>query len=58
MRSAWLTSPIFGGQSWLAHATLLSGLAIDNQGRYRALLASPRRTLLHLAQGAGWRTAR
>ena len=46
-----------GGQSWLAHASLLSGLRIDNQGRYRALLASPRRTLLHLAQAAGWRTA-
>ena len=30
---------------------------IDNEGRYRALLASPRRTLLHLAQAAGWRTA-
>jgi hypothetical protein len=56
-RSAWLTSPVVGGQSWLAHATLLSGLAIDNEARYRALLASPRRTLLHLAQGAGWRTA-
>ena len=56
-RSAWLTSPVVGGQSWLAHATLLSGLAVDNEGRYRALLASPRRTLLHLAQAAGWRTA-
>ena len=50
-RSAWLTSPVVGGQSWLAHATLLSGLAIDNEGRYRALLASPRRSLLHLAAG-------
>ena len=57
MRSGFLTSPTVGGQSWLAHATLLSGLGIDNQGRYRALLASPRRTLLHLAQSAGWQTA-
>ena len=56
-RSAWLASPVVGGQSWLAHATLLSGLPIDNEGRYRALLASPRRTLLHLAQAAGWSTA-
>ena len=28
-RSGWLTSPIQGGQSWLAHATLLAGLKID-----------------------------
>ena len=46
-----------GGQSWLAHASVLSGLAISDQGRYRALLASPRRTLLHLAHDAGWQTA-
>ena len=57
MRSAWLTAPMVGGQSWLAHASILSGLWIDNQGRYRALLASPRRTLLHLAHAAGWQTA-
>ena len=56
-RSAWLTSPVSGGQSWLAHATLLAGLEVGTQGRYRALLASPRRTLLHLARRAGWRTA-
>ena len=57
MRSGFLTAPIVGGQSWLARASLLSGLRIDNQARYRALVASPRRTLLHLAQAAGWRTA-
>ena len=57
MRSGFLASPVVGGQSWLAHASLLSGLPIDSQGRYAALLASPRRTLLHLASAAGWRTA-
>jgi hypothetical protein len=56
MRSGWLVSPTVGGQSWLAHATLLAGLEIDSQPRYQALLASPRRTLLHAAQGAGWET--
>lgn len=56
-RSGFLASPIVGGQSWLAHATLLSGLTIDSEGKYRALLGSPRRTLLHLGQRAGWRTA-
>lgn len=55
-RSAFLTAPMTGGQSWLAHASVLSGLRIENQGRYAALLASPRRTLLHLARAAGWRT--
>ena len=56
-RSGYLTAPMVGGQSWLAHASILSGLWIDNQGRYRALLASPRRTLLHYARDAGWQTA-
>ena len=56
MRSAWLTSPVAGGQSWLAHATLASGLSIDNQARYRAMLASSRPSLYDLAQAAGYRT--
>lgn len=55
-RSAWLTSPTSGGQSWLAHSTLLSGLWINSQGRYGALTASGRRTLLRLAAGNGWGT--
>jgi hypothetical protein len=55
-RSAYLTAPMVGGQSWLAHASVLSGLWIDNQRRYQSLLTSPRRTLLHLADRAGWRT--
>ncbi|MGQ0563508.1 MAG: sulfatase-like hydrolase/transferase [Gemmobacter sp.] len=57
MASGWLTSPIEGGQSWLAHATLSSGLRIPDEVRYDALLASPRRTLYQIAQGAGWHTA-
>lgn len=57
IRSAFLDSPVIGGQSWLAHATLLSGLEIDTQGRYRALIASPRTTLIGLAARAGWHTA-
>ena len=56
IRSAWLTSPISGGQSWLAHATLLSGLWIDSQRRYDALLTSGRQTLVHAFADAGWRT--
>ncbi|MEO3825601.1 sulfatase [Actinomadura sp. B10D3] len=44
-RSGWLTSSTAGGGSWLAHATLLSGLWVDNQQRYRTLVNSDRMTL-------------
>lgn len=37
--SGRVVAPIRGGQSWLSHATALSGLAIDNQLWYRMLLA-------------------
>src|SRR4029079_19750461 len=36
-RSAFLTSPTFGGISWLAHSTMQSGLQIDTQRRYNQL---------------------
>jgi hypothetical protein len=44
-RSAFLTSPTAGGASWLAHATLLSGLWVDN-----------RLTLNGAFRRANWRT--
>ncbi|MES1948148.1 hypothetical protein C84B14_12393 [Salinisphaera sp. C84B14] len=56
-RSGWLTAPTVGGQSWLAHATLLSGLWIDSQPRYEALIASDRVSLNRRFGQAGWRTA-
>jgi hypothetical protein len=55
-RSAYLTSPTTGGGSWLAHATLLSGLWINNEQRHRALLASQRLTLNGAFRRANWRT--
>ena len=55
-RSAFLTSPTFGAISWLAHATLQSGLWVDSQQRYDHLVTSPRLTLSHLFGRAGWRT--
>ena len=57
MRSGWMTAPMIGGQSWLAHASIASGLWISDQIRYRALLASPRKTLFDLAAAAGYHTA-
>jgi hypothetical protein len=55
-RSAFLTSPTTGGGSWLAHATLLSGLWIDNQQRYTDLHSTDRLTLTSAFGRAGWRT--
>lgn len=56
-KSGWLTSPTAGGQIWLAHGTLSSGLWTSNQGRYAAMLASGKKSLFHIAQDAGFRTA-
>jgi Sulfatase len=55
-RSGWLVSPTFGGGSWLAHSTLMSGLWVNNEERYRTLLASDRFTLNGAFHRAGWRT--
>ncbi|WP_430786056.1 sulfatase-like hydrolase/transferase [Actinoplanes sp. G11-F43] len=55
-RSGWLTSPTFGGNSWLAHSTLLSGLWINNQSRYRNLTASDRLTVTSAFQKSSWDT--
>ncbi|HET8727748.1 MAG TPA: hypothetical protein VFO41_09580 [Alphaproteobacteria bacterium] len=54
--SGRLVSPTVGGRSWLAHATLLSGLRVDDQILYGLLLAGERRTLVHAFGGAGYRT--
>ncbi len=56
VRSAYLTSPTYGGISWLAHGTLLSGLWINSQTRYDRLVMSKRQALNRLFQRAGWRT--
>jgi hypothetical protein len=50
-RSGFLTSPVSGGNSWLAHATFLSGLRVDDQRRYAALTASDRLTLTRAFDG-------
>ncbi len=55
-RSAYLTSPVSGSGSWLAHSTLQAGLRVGDQGRYDRLLPSGRTTLTSAFAGAGWRT--
>ena len=55
-RSAWITSPAFGGISQLAHSTLQSGLWVNTEQRYAELVASRRFTLSDAFDKAGWRT--
>jgi hypothetical protein len=55
-KSAFLTSPTFGGISWLAHSTLESGLWVENQPMYDQLITSNRMTLTSAFHRAGWRT--
>ena len=55
-RSAFMTSSTFGGGSWLAHATMQSGLWVNTQPRYDTLVTSPRLTLSGAFNRAGWRT--
>jgi phosphatidylglycerophosphate synthase len=54
-RSAFLTSPTFGGLSWLAHSTLQSGIRVDGQRRYDELVKHDRLTLTRAFKRAGWR---
>jgi len=55
-QSAWITSPTFGGISWLAHSTLQSGLWVDTVQKYAELVGSRRFTLSDAFGKAGWRT--
>ncbi|MFJ9709105.1 sulfatase [Streptomyces sp. NPDC101234] len=56
-RSGWLRSPVIGAGSWMCHATLLSGLWIDNQQRYRNLVSGDRMTLAKYFRKTGaWST--
>ena len=57
MMSGWLTAPISGGQSWLAHATLAFGLRVGDQWRFERLLAGGRPSLFQVAAQAGYHTA-
>jgi hypothetical protein len=51
-----LVSPTFGGGSWLAHATLASGVRLDDPVVYTLLLDSGRKLLPAYFKDAGWRT--
>ncbi|MEJ8637403.1 MULTISPECIES: sulfatase [Streptomyces] len=56
-RSGFLTSPTFGGGSWLAHSTFMSGLWVKNQQRYRSVTSSDHLSLTGAFQRSdAWRT--
>jgi hypothetical protein len=55
-RSSQIQSPTFGGGSWRAHATLLSGVNVTSEHIYDALLKSHRATLVRLLHNEGYRT--
>ncbi len=54
--SARVRSPTFGGGSWLAHASLLSGLPIVDPALHSLLLTSQRPTLVSHFARHGYRT--
>ena len=55
-RIGWLTSPTYGGGSWLAHASFQSGLWVTDQGRYDEMAGSDRLTLTRAFHESGWHT--
>ncbi|MEL6548953.1 MAG: sulfatase [Pseudomonadota bacterium] len=56
MRSGWLEAPMIGGQSWLTHTTLATGLWSPDQRTYGAALVSGRKSLFHLASENAFET--
>jgi hypothetical protein len=56
--SNFFNSPTFGGSSWLAHASLASGVHLNNQMRYNLLITSQARTIARWFGDAGYRTVR
>lgn len=54
--SGWLTSPTVGGQSWLAHATLASGVWTSDQPSHRQYLQDAKADIAHLFRARGHRT--
>jgi hypothetical protein len=53
LASGFLESPTIGGQSWLAHETLLTGLRIDDEAARELLFTKQPTTLAHLFRRTG-----
>lgn len=54
--SSLIRSPIAGGRSWLADATLLSGITLENQALFDALMKRRPYTLVHFLKERGYET--
>jgi len=53
--SAFVVSPTFGGQSVLAHLSLLSGIEVQDSTRYALLMTQKRPTLVSAFKAANYR---
>ncbi|MGD8808762.1 MAG: hypothetical protein PVG24_04105 [Gammaproteobacteria bacterium] len=56
MASGYFTSPTFGGASWLAHSSFLTGVPVTHNRDYQLLLSSSRPSLVGGFAKAGYRT--
>jgi hypothetical protein len=54
--TAYVESPTFGGSSWLAHLSLISGVEVRDQYAYTSLMASGRETIITNFARRGYRT--
>ncbi len=54
--SSFMKSPAFGGRSWLADATILSGRWIGDQQAYDSMWSTDTRTLVRIMEDAGYHT--
>jgi hypothetical protein len=54
--SAYVESPTFGGSSWFAHLSLLSGVEVRDPGTNALLMAQERETLVTAFRRRGYRT--
>jgi sulfatase-like protein len=53
--TGYVTSPTFGGSSWFAHSSFLSGIPVTDPDRYALLLTQKRPTLAQTFKTAGYR---
>lgn len=54
--SAYVESPTFGGSSWLAHVSLMSGVEVRDENTNAVLMAQNRDTLVDTFKRHGYRT--
>lgn len=54
--SGFVESPTFGGSSWLAHVSFITGIEVKDEGTNVRMMARPRRTLVTALKERGYRT--